>query len=752
VLSSSGDGWIAWNIDDEYVGSSKKLRELFGIKQSSNIYMVDILSSIELDDAENLSLNFNRLKKLGTNFKLSAKTISDGNRIEINGSRMIINGLETILLWCSDITKSAGLITSMKQKLDSAEQTLNSMYEILDALPMPIWRRNKNLKIVYCNKTYSDYLNTSVEKILTHGMPLVAGTLFGQGHSLAENAKKSNRPQSISQSIVVNGIRKKIFLRECPTVGENFVGYATDITAEETLTTDLDRIMTANYEVLENLSTAIVIFGENTKVVFFNSAYQRLMKLEAGWLHSKPTYAEVLDELRNNRHLAEQADYQAFKKSQLALFTSVITSTQELTYLPDGKTLRLTMAPYPLGGLLFTYEDVTDSLALQRKNNTLLAVQRETINNLYEGIMVYGSDNRLKIVNNAILRIWCFDKSEPDLRGMHISEILDHIKDELDYGSDWKEFRENAVSNLTDRITKTGKLIKKNGSTVLFSYIPLPDGAHMHSFIDITDAYEVEKAVKEKNQALKTAQDSRLEFVSGISTELKEPLSALIGFAELLFNQYFGTLNKKQLEYCQYILGASNQLCQLVNDLQEMVSIDIDSTSLNLSSFPMEDTIEEVLGSLEKRINEKSINVIKNYPEQKTTFHGDKTRIKQSIYNILTNIMLVTPPSGKINIMVTVDDKELKIVMKSIEYSRGENWKIFKRSVKRNYFFSSEDEGISMPFVKSLIELHGGTLKINSNVEEGTCVICALPISSQRDSKVPFQRSNTINFQQVINS
>jgi two-component system phosphate regulon sensor histidine kinase PhoR len=167
----------------------------------------------------------------------------------------------------------------------------------------------------------------------------------------------------------------------------------------------------------------------------------------------------------------------------------------------------------------------------------------------------------------------------------------------------------------------------------------------------------------------------------------------------------------------------------------------------------MEDAIEDVLGSLEKRINEKSINIIKSYPKQKTTFNGDKIRIKQSIYNILTNTVLVTPPNGKINVIVTADDTELKIVIKSMEFSQDENGRIFKRSMKRNYFINTEDEGVSMPFVKSLIELHGGTLKINSNVGEGICVVCSLPLRSQNDDKSSIQQSNnTINFREVINS
>jgi signal transduction histidine kinase len=512
--------------------------------------------------------------------------------------------------------------------------------------------------------------------------------------------------------------------------------------------------------VLENLSAAIIIFGENMRVKFFNSAYKQLMKLDAEWLYSNPTYGEVLDELRNNRQLSEQADYQAYKKAQLALFTTITSPIHDLIHLPSGKTLRLMTAPYQLGGLLFIYEDVTDSLTLQRKNNMLLAVHKETINNLHEGVMVYGSDNRLKIINKAMLKIWKTgdDKSLTDMSGMHIADMLNSIKDDIDYGSDWEEFRENAISNLTDRIAKTGKILKKDNSVLMFSYISLPDGAHMHSFTDITDTFMIEKAIIEKNEALKTAQQMQSEFVSCISIELKEPLNILIGFSELLLSQSFGMLNDKQISYCRHLLEASNQLHQLVNNLLEMVSIDIDSPDLELSTFSVKDAVDEAIQIVEKRILEKNIDLVKNYPKQQIEFTGDKTRIKQSVYNILVTAVQNTVIRGRIDVIITADNENLKIIIKddSVGICKNEQpKKFFRRSSKIFKFGKIEEGGISMPLVKSLIELHGGTLRISCGFGEGTSFICMLPMkTSENNTKMLSKTDKNVSsvFSQAANS
>ncbi|GHU10865.1 two-component sensor histidine kinase [Alphaproteobacteria bacterium] len=738
MLSLSDNGWIAWSGSNEYIGSSKKFRAFFDLRNSPSIFIGEVLSLINREDANQLSTLFGQLKKNGVPFNIAVSALANDKIIEIRGSKIALNGLETIILWGKDITEPFTEIQDLKNRTAAAEKTMEEFLEMLNVIPMPIWKRNSNLEITYCNKAYADALDSPSEKIIAKNTPLIPGNLFGQGHSLAENARKCNRMQVISQFTVIKGVRRKLSVHEVPTSRGNSVGFATDITSEENLSSSLDRIVTANYEVLENLSTAIAIFSENTRLVFFNGAYQKLMKLEQSWLHSKPTYAEILDERRNNRQLPEHADFQAFKKSQLALFTSITTPSQELMHLPNGNTLRTLVAPYPLGGLIFIFEDVTNSLALQRKNNTLLAVHKETIDHLQEGIAVYGSDNRMKIVNNSTIKIWDIkDKETSDLKGIHLSELLDIIKDSLDYGEDWKSFKENSISNLTDRIAKTGKLTKKDNSVILFSYIPLPDGAHMLSYTNITDSCIVEKAIMERSQALKAAQQLRYEFVYGISTELKEPLNALIGFAELLMHQYYGVLNDKQLEYCKYILDSSNQLYQMTNNLLEMVSVDIESSKLDMSTFSIHETINEVIATVEKRTKEKNINIITCFEDISAKFTGDRKRIKQAIFNILINAIQFTPINGKIELRLVSDDNNMKIIIKdeAIGLHVNDDVEIFKKSHKKATIKYVESNTASMPLVRSLIELHGGSLGVKADPNGNTCVICSLPIANQKIAK-----------------
>ena len=156
-------------------------------------------------------------------------------------------------------------------------------------------------------------------------------------------------------------------------------------TALEEVEDELLRHVTAQNDVLENLATAIAIYGADTKLTFHNAAFRRLLRLDHDELAEGPTYADVLEMLRERRRLPEVPNFPAFKRQELNRFTGLIQPFEDVLHLPDGSTLRRVISPHPLGGLQCTYEDVTDRLALERSCNTLLAVQRETLDHLAEG-------------------------------------------------------------------------------------------------------------------------------------------------------------------------------------------------------------------------------------------------------------------------------------------------------------------------------------------------------------------------------
>ena len=104
--------------------------------------------------------------------------------------------------------------------------------------------------------------------------------------------------------------------------------------------------------------------------------------------------------------------------------------------------------------------------------------------------------------------------------------------------------------------------------------MPLPDGNVLLTYLDVTDTARVERALRERNEALETAGRLKSEFIANVSYELRTPLNAIIGFAEILTNQYFGELNSRQLDYSRGILDSSHRLLSLINDILDLATIE----------------------------------------------------------------------------------------------------------------------------------------------------------------------------------
>ena len=127
-----------------------------------------------------------------------------------------------------------------------------------------------------------------------------------------------------------------------------------------------------------------------------------------------------------------------------------------------------------------------------------------------------------------------------------------------------------------------------------YAVVPLPDGNVLLSYLDVTDSVRVEQALLDRNEALETADRLKSEFVANVSYELRTPLNTIMGFAEILNNQYFGELNRRQAEYSRGLLESSQQLMALINDILDLATIEAGHMILDLD----EAVVDEIRQSM----------------------------------------------------------------------------------------------------------------------------------------------------------
>ena len=714
----------------------------------------DIELALDKDDADALRRAFVRLRNDGTPFLLtvSTSTARHGGRVkrlQMTGrrGRSFHSDAHFDVLWVSDVTERDAAAGQAAEALDRALDQEASLRGMLEALPLPVWLRNADLDIVWVNAAYAAAVEATVDEVLDRQMQIGAGAIDKGGKALAARVKAEAGPVSATHHIVIGGERRWIAITEMPLAASDgpadpdamsLVGYAVDLTNQELAEAELRRHVDAHAEVLEQLKTATAIYGPDKRLTFFNQAFVSLWGLDERWLDGHPTMGEVLEDLRERRRLPEYADFPAFKKSQMDLFTSLIEASDDTLHLPDGTTLRQVITPHPFGGLLFMQEDVTSSLALERNYNTLMAVQQETLDNLAEGIAVYGSDGRLRLSNPAFLALWSL--TQDDVAGQpHVSEIIDKTRPYFDTGADWAAQREDMVARALDRDAGSGRMERSDQSILHYVTVPLPDGGVLNSYLDVTDSARVEQALRRINDALETADQLKTEFIANVSYQLRTPLNAIMGFAEILNHEYFGKLNERQLEYTSSITDASQRLLALINDILDLATIEAGYLSLNYQPVDIKAVLQSVHDLTHEWAGKQNLSIRVDAKIRPGKIQADERRLKQALHNLVSNAIKYTPAGGVITLSAKRDGDWVRLLVKDtgVGIDEVEQGRLFGR-FERGYGHHDQGVGLGLALVKSLIEMHGGRVEMDSQPGEGTTVSCVLPVrsvESERDGK-----------------
>ncbi|HLI10948.1 MAG TPA: ATP-binding protein [Alphaproteobacteria bacterium] len=642
--------------------------------------------------------------------------------------------IEAERLRTSDQAKAAELV-ALSSRLDALTRESGSLRDMLNGLALPVWRRDAGLRLLDCNAVYAAAVEGgTIAQAIAEDRELAAAAIGKRGKALAEQAVASGTAQRATCHVVIDGNRRLLDISEVPLPGGGTLGYALDHTELEEVRGELNRHLAAHADVLEKLGTAIVIFGPDQRIRFANAAYARLWRLDEDWLHALPTMGEVLEAQRERRRLPEHPDFPAFKRARLQLFTSLIEPLEELQHLPDGTTLRTLTTPHPLGGLLITSEDVTDKLALERNYNTLIEVQRETIDALHEGIAVFGSDLRLKLYNPSFAKLWELP-GDGQIAERHLNDLLEDMRGFFDGGDDWPSFKAKALAAVSERTPQSGRFECTDGTVVDWSKVPLPDGAAVLSFLDVTDSIRVERALREKNEALVTADRLKSEFIANVSYELRTPLNAIIGFAEILNNQYFGELNAKQIEYTRGVLDASNRLLSLINDILDLALIEAGRMTLEREPVQIHALLVSVMSLTREWGRKQNLTFEFDCPPDIGAILADERRLKQALFNLVSNAIKFSPSGSRITLSARREGSELVLAVTDtgVGIPREEQSRVFDKFERGR----GGGAGLGLSLVRSFVDLHGGRVEIDSEPSRGTTVRCYLPILQAAGASLP---------------
>jgi signal transduction histidine kinase len=594
---------------------------------------------------------------------------------------------------------------------------------LIETLPSPVWTRDATGQLTFVNAAYARAVEAN------NAAEAVARRLELLDSAVRDNisrARVSSGAYAGRLPAVVAGTRRTFDVHDFRTETGS-AGIGIDATEAETMRLALARMVDAHRRTLDQLSTGVAMFDSDHRLSFYNAAYRALWDLDAGYLDQRPTDSAVIEELRAARKLPEEQDFRQWK-AQLHEAYRAVEAKEYTWHLPAGRTLRVVTTPNPDGGVTYLFHDVTERLDLERRFEEMIRFQGETLDNLAEGVAVFASDGRIRLHNPAFARMW---RLSPQLLAErpHIETITTLCQPLHGDDATWQALRE-VVTAIDSREAIAGRLERRDGSVVDCTTVPLPDGATLVTFHDVTDSVNVERALRERNEALEDADKIKIDFVHHVSYELRSPLTNIIGFVHLLGDPSTGPLAQKQREYLDYITVSTNTLLALINNILDLATIDAGRMQLNLGTVDIRATMEAAAEGVQDRLVGAGLVLDIRAPQEIGSFIADERRVRQILFNLLANAVSFSPSGERVTLFA---ERRADAVIFSVT-DRGPGIpphvleKVFDWFETHSLGSQHRGPGIGLSLVRSFVELHGGTVTIASIVGQGTTVTCTFPL------------------------
>ncbi len=262
-------------------------------------------------------------------------------------------------------------------------------------------------------------------------------------------------------------------------------------------------------------------------------------------------------------------------------------------------------------------------------------------------------------------------------------------------------------------------------------------GVLAQSFNKMADnLQESQSSLRQANLNLLEANRLKSEFLSVMSHELRTPLNAIIGFSEVLMDQDRGVLTERQQKFLTNIENSGRHLLQLVNDILDLSAVGSDSPELNREDVSIPQLMEDVRKLGHPFAAQRRIRLETERTDLIPLIQADAAKIKRVLYNLVSNAIKFTPEGGRVGLSAQVRDGmvEISVSDNGIGISAEDQQKIFGEfeqveSTKARRF---EGTGVGLALAKRLVELHGGSIRVESELGEGSRFTFTLPVTPDR--------------------
>jgi PAS domain S-box-containing protein len=381
--------------------------------------------------------------------------------------------------------------------------------------------------------------------------------------------------------------------------------------------------------------------------------------------------------------------------------------------------------------------DITDRKQAERE----LKFTQFAVDNSADGIAWIRSDGFFEYGNKSMCQMLGYSLAE--FRALHVWDIDDsELISALVWPDHWQHLK--IVETLSVESEHFGKDGQHYPVELSLNYIEFE--GEEYNFVQVRNItsrkqaelklHQAHDSLKSTNIELERATRLKDEFLANMSHELRTPMNAILGMSEILQEQVFGTLNERQLKHVGTIERSGEHLLSLINDILDVSKISAGKLELNISDVNMAALCQSSLVFVKQPAHDKQIQLEVQLPPGFVQLAVDERRMRQVLINLLNNAVKFTPVGGRVTLRVTQlksetdgDGLELAVIDTGIGIASADQQKLFQpfiqldSSLNRQY----EGTGLGLTLVKQIVELHGGTISLESEIGQGSCFTVRLP-------------------------
>lgn len=375
--------------------------------------------------------------------------------------------------------------------------------------------------------------------------------------------------------------------------------------------------------------------------------------------------------------------------------------------------------------------EMQDRLRAEEEVSEYTVILQRTLETLEHGICVYDANLKLVAWNEKYIEITGHDAARIQ-RGRSAYDLIHDLAKRGQFGAgDTATLAAKREHHYFKRNEYTvEERVRDDGRTLLIERNPMRGGGYVSCFTDISAQRETERDLMQAKESAELANRAKSEFLANVSHELRTPLNSIIGFSQLLQGD---VPEAKRSEYAHDIMWSGTHLLEVINDILDVSKMEAGELSLNREPVDLRLLFQECERMFYERLRHSGLELTISTDDSITLLNADPLRLKQALFNLLSNsvkftaegghikLMARTEPDGQVAISVAdtgvgIDTEDLDKVLQPF----GQASNIHNRSY--------EGSGLGLYLVNSIVALHEGTLTLDSEPGVGTTVTIRLPL------------------------